>query len=59
MRDGDLAGNETLQKRIDAGVVRVADVGGEDGYCHQIERRSIDGEWTTRKKQSTYVQDSW
>jgi hypothetical protein len=58
MRDGDLAGNETLQDRIDAGQARVADVGGEDGYCHQIERL-VDGEWTTRKKQSTYVADSW
>lgn len=58
MRDGDLAGNETLQQRIDEGTVRVADVGGEDGYCHQIERL-VDGEWTTRKKQSTYVADSW
>lgn len=58
MRDGDLAGNETLQDRIDAGLVRVTDVGGEDGYCHQIERL-VDGEWTTRKKQSTYVADSW
>ncbi len=58
MRDGDLAGNETLQLRIDALIARVTDVGGEDGYCHQIERL-VDGEWTTRKKQSTYVQDSW
>lgn len=58
MRDGDLAGNESLQKRIDAGECRIVDVGGEDGYCHQIERL-VDGEWTTRKKKSVYVQDSW
>jgi hypothetical protein len=58
MRDGDLAGNETLQQRIDEGTVRVADVGGEDSYCHQIERL-VDGQWTTRKKKSTYVADSW
>lgn len=58
MRDGDLAGNETLQQRIDEGTVRVTDVGGEDGYNHQIERL-VDGQWTTRKKRSTYVADSW
>ena len=58
MRDGDLAGNETLQRRIEAGECRIADVGGEEGYCHQIERL-VDGEWTTRKKKSVYVADSW
>lgn len=58
MRDGDLAGNETLQQRIDEGTVRVTDVGGEDGYNHQIERL-VDGQWTTRKKRSTYVADAW
>lgn len=58
MRDGDLAGNESLQERITAGEARISDVGGEDGYCHQIER-PVDGEWTTRKKKSVYVADSW
>ncbi len=58
MRDGDIAGNESLQQRILKGEARVTDVGGEDRYEHQIERL-VDGEWTTRKKQSVYVQDSW
>lgn len=58
MRDGDLAANESLQERIWAGEARIVDVGGEDGYCHQIERL-VDGQWTTRKKQSAYLADTW
>lgn len=58
MRDADLAGNESLMQRIDAGTCRIVDVGGEDGYSHQIERL-VDGQWTTRKKQSVYINDCW
>jgi hypothetical protein len=58
MRDGDLAGSETLAEEIAAGVKRIADVGGHDGYNHQIERL-VDGEWTTTKKQSTFIADAW
>lgn len=61
MRDGDLAGNETLQDDIRAGRRRVVDVGGGDGYSHQLAEPSPEtpGEWIIRKKQSVYVQDCW
>jgi hypothetical protein len=58
MRDGDLAGNETLQADILAGKRRVIDAGDPGKYEHQVA--SPDGEgWSTMKKQSTYVQDCW
>lgn len=58
MRDGDLAGNETLQDDIRAGRRRVVDVGGDGAYSHQLAEPR-DGEWTARKKQSVYVNDTW
>jgi hypothetical protein len=58
MRDGDLAGNETLQEDIRAGRRRFVDVGGESGYSHQLAEQ-VDGQWVVRKKQSLYVQDCW
>lgn len=58
MRDGDLAANESLRARIWEGQVRIVDVGGHDGYSHQLERLE-DGEWTTLKKKSVYVADTW
>lgn len=61
MRDGDLAGNETLQADIRAGTRRVVDIGGGDGYAHQLAEPSVEtpGEWVIRKKQSVYINDSW
>lgn len=64
MRDGDLAGNETLQADILAGRRRVVDVGGTDGYQHQVAvvgKAVSDGteHLDVRKKQSVYVQDCW
>jgi hypothetical protein len=61
MRDGDLAGNETLQEDIRAGRRRVVDVGGGDGYAHQLAEPSPEtpGEWMIRKKQSVYINDTW
>jgi hypothetical protein len=61
MRDGDLAGNETLQADILAGRRRVVDVGGGDGYGHQLAEPSPEtpGEWIVRKKQSVYINDTW
>jgi hypothetical protein len=58
MRDGDFAGNETLEEDIRAGRARIVDVGGDSGYQHQIARL-VDGQWSARKKQSVYVQDCW
>jgi hypothetical protein len=64
MRDGDLAGNETLQEDIRAGRRRVVDVGGDSGYSHQIAtvgKAVADGTeyLDVSKKQSLYVQDCW
>jgi hypothetical protein len=58
MRDGDLAGSETLAAEIVSGTKRISDVGGEDGYCHQVEHL-VDGRWTTLKKMSVFIQDLW
>lgn len=58
MREADLAGSETLMERIRAGICRVVDAGGPDGYSHQIAY-NVDGEWVVRKKQSVYINDTW
>lgn len=58
MREADLAGSETLMEEIAAGKKRIVDVGGEDGYNHQIAEL-VDGEWVVRKKKSVYVTDTW
>jgi hypothetical protein len=58
MRDGDLAGNETLQADILAGRRRVVDMGGDAGYQHQIARADETG-LNVSKKQSIYVNDVW
>lgn len=58
MRDGDLAGNETLQADILAGKRRVVDEGGPEGYIHQVAERDGDG-WSVKKKESVYIQDVW
>lgn len=61
MRDGDLAGNETLQADILAGRRRVMDAGDDGGYQHQLAQPhpEVEGGWIIRKKQSLYIQDSW
>jgi hypothetical protein len=58
MRDADLAGSETLGEEIRAGKKRVEDAGGLDGYEHQVASND-NGEWTFRKKQSVYINDTW
>jgi hypothetical protein len=58
MRDGDLAGNETLQADILAGKRCVVDV-GVDKYEHQIGRERAEGTVDVSKKQSVYIQDCW
>ncbi len=58
MRDGDLAGNETLQEDIRAGRRRVVDV-GDDRYEHQLSERDPSGSWIFSKKQSVYINDTW
>jgi hypothetical protein len=58
MRDADLAGSETLAAELRVGEKRIVDLGGHDGYGHQIEHLH-DGEWTTLKKQSVFIQDCW
>lgn len=64
MRDGDLAGNETLQADILADRLRVVDVGGDGGYQHQlavVAKCVADGtvHLDVRKKQSVYINDTW
>jgi hypothetical protein len=59
MRDGDLAGSETLMAELRAGTKRVVDVGGETGYQHQVATVLADGTLDTRKKQSVYITDTW
>lgn len=59
MRDGDLAGNETLQEDIRAGRRRIVDCGGSEQYEHQLARLTDNGEWDVSKKQSVYVADCW
>lgn len=55
MRDADLASDETLMERIRAGEQRIADVGGVDGYSHQL----ADADGHVKKKQSVYINDTW
>jgi hypothetical protein len=50
MRDGDLAGSETLAEELRAGTKQIVDAGGDDGYCHQLGGK---------KKQSVYINDAW
>lgn len=55
MRDGDLAGNESLMERIRAGERIIADAGDEFTYEHQL----ADADGHFKKKQSAYVNDTW
>lgn len=50
MRDGDLAGSETLAEELRAGKKRLVDEGGESSYCHQIEGRT---------KRKLAIEDNW
>ncbi len=50
MRDGDLAGSETLREEVVRGDKSIVDEGGDEGYCHQI---------AGRKKQSVFISDTW
>lgn len=61
MRDADLAGDETQREEIRAGKKRIVDIGGSDGYGHQMAEPSQEtpGEWVVRKKQSVYINDTW
>lgn len=60
MRDGDLAGSETLAEEIRAGRRRIVDLGDETGYQHQMAVVGQDGVIETiRKKQSVYINDTW
>jgi co-chaperonin GroES (HSP10) len=59
MRDGDLAGSETLMERIRAGKQRVVEMGGEGGYQHQVAAVREDGTLDVGKKQSVYLNDTW
>jgi hypothetical protein len=58
MRDGDLAGSETLAEEIREGKARVMDIGGDGEYEHQIAAND-NGEWRVSKKKSVYVNDTW
>lgn len=59
MRDGDLLGSEDLREELLAGTARIVDVGGEEGYCHQVARLQSDGTYRVVKKQALYVNDTW
>lgn len=54
MRDADLAGDETQREEIRDKKKRIVDVGGPDGFCHQIEFMG-----SVAKKQSVYINDTW
>lgn len=58
MRDGDLAGSETLAEEIREGNKRVEDAGDPDSYSHQVASND-NGNWTFRKKVSAYINDTW
>lgn len=59
MRDGDLAGSETLMDRIRSGKQRIVECGDQTGYQHQV-LDLIGGEPVAqRKKLSVYVNDTW
>ena len=60
MRDADLAGSETLADELRAGRLRMVEVGGENGYAHQVAVVGEDGIIDdVRKKQSVYINDAW
>ena len=58
MRDGDLAGSETLAAEIRAGKKKVVDIGGDGQFEHQVASND-NGTWNVAKKKSVYVSDTW
>lgn len=58
MRDGDLAGSETLMSEIRAGEKKIVDIGGDGQFEHQIAAND-NGAWDVAKKKSVYVNDTW
>lgn len=58
MREADLAGSETLAEEICAGKKRIEEVGDPGQYEHQVASND-NGEWTTLKKKSVYINDNW
>lgn len=58
MREADLAGSETLAEELLAGNKRIVDVGGDDGYQHQVAAVTS-GQVDIRKKQSVWIADAW
>lgn len=58
MREADLAGSETLAEELQAGAKRIEEVGDPGRYEHQVASND-NGEWTTGKKLSVYVNDAW
>lgn len=63
MRDGDLAGSETLAEDLRSGKKHIEDVGDPGEYQHQVCDliHSNDGmaAYGARKKKSVYVNDTW
>lgn len=59
MRDGDLAGDETLREELHQDLKAIDDVGGDDGYSHQIVDVVGGRRVRNRKKVSVYIQDAW
>lgn len=60
MREGDLAGSETLATELQAGKKRIIEIALDDGYQHQIAVMGEDGIIEDiKKKKSVYINDSW
>lgn len=58
MREADLASDESLATRIRAGQAKIVEVGDPGRYEHQVAVND-NGEWTSAKKQSVYINDTW
>lgn len=58
MRDGDLAGSETLATELREGKRKIVDIGGDGQFEHQLAS-DRDGAWDVSKKRSAYVNDTW
>jgi hypothetical protein len=60
MRDGDLAGSETLASELRAGKKRIMEIGLDEGYQHQVACIGEDGIIDDiKKKKSVWVEDCW
>lgn len=58
MRDGDLAGSETLMEELRAGTKRIEELGGDGAYEHSIVH-VLEGKTKVYKKLSVYLNDTW